>query len=235
MASDCDASVEYDTKYQLGKLEPEQNVRCFCDAQLKLLPAGFEVLEDDAAAVRRVPITSPLAEEQDKEDYMTLNWDWAATSSQSSAEQSKLPWAVIRAALEANWLTSSFLRTQRPPTLAHSRRHGLSGTVVLTRDVTTQECQWLENDLIAGERFHVYTGNTFGCISPEGLAVQRLGEEDESSPFMELPAVCCANHDRECVIVCLCLYRWKGSRVRWFVLACAAGSSPHGGRTGRPG
>lgn len=210
-------------------------MRCFCDAQLKLLPAGFEVLEDDAAAVRRVPITSPLAEEQDKEDYMTLNWDWAATSSQSSAEQSKLPWAVIRAALEANWLTSSFLRTQRPPTLAHSRRHGLSGTVVLTRDVTTQECRWLENDLIAGERFHVYTGNTFGCISPEGLAVQRLGEEDESSPFMELPAVCCANHDRECVIVCLCLYRWKGSRVRWFVLACAAGSSPHGGRTGRPG
>ena len=214
-ACDCDASVEYDPNFQLAPMELEQSVRCFCDARFKLLPAGFDVLEDAAAVdipfgaaevggvqvraaevggvqVRRVPITNALADEPERK--ITLNWDevWAAPDS-SAQEQSKLPWTVVRAALEANWLTSSFLRKQRPPTLTHARRHGLSGTVVLTRDVTVQECRWLEKDLTAGERFHVYTGNTFGCISPEGLAVQPLSENDESSPFMELPAVRCAS------------------------------------------
>ena len=92
-------------------------------------------------------------------------------------------WQSVRTVLQQNWLSSRYLRSQRPPSL----RRSLSGTVALIRDVTVRECGWLERDLRRGERFTVYAGHTYGVISPAGVAVQPEGASD-SEPFMELPA-----------------------------------------------
>lgn len=55
---------------------------------------------------------------------------------------------------------------------------------VLTRDVTQQECPWLDHDLKAGMLLWEYTGYDYGVITPGGVAVSaRVGD----FPFFEVP------------------------------------------------
>jgi len=55
----------------------------------------------------------------------------------------------------------------------------------LTRDVTKEECYWLEEDIKAGTVVYEFHGHTYGCISPSGMAVTYSEEGD--NPFFELP------------------------------------------------
>ncbi len=55
---------------------------------------------------------------------------------------------------------------------------------ILTRDVTTKECEWLERDFKRGEIVFPYSGATYGCISYGGSAFTL---EDGKTPFFELP------------------------------------------------
>ena len=80
--------------------------------------------------------------------------------------------------------------------LQHSRRHGLgngpAGALRLTRDVTTEECDWLEGDLRAGAVVYMFRGHTYGVVGREGVAVTR--EEGADAPFFELPADALVDH-----------------------------------------
>ena len=52
------------------------------------------------------------------------------------------------------------------------------------RDITTEECPWLENTILKGQIVYSYTGCTYGCIGHNGKAVSlELGVD----PFFELP------------------------------------------------
>lgn len=55
----------------------------------------------------------------------------------------------------------------------------------LVRPVTTKECPWLDRDFDAGETVFIYSGHTYGCIGPGGVACS-LGPDNET-PFFELP------------------------------------------------
>jgi hypothetical protein len=57
--------------------------------------------------------------------------------------------------------------------------------LIVTRTVTTDECDWLDRDVIEGELVVAFFGCTYGCISPNGIAVSRTGPLD--NPFFELP------------------------------------------------
>lgn len=64
------------------------------------------------------------------------------------------------------------------------RSKEMAKVLVLTRDLTQQECPWLDHDLPAGTRFWTYEGHTYGCVTPKGVAVTaKLAE----SPFFEVP------------------------------------------------
>jgi len=52
----------------------------------------------------------------------------------------------------------------------------------VNRDVTTEECHWLRNDIPKGTVVFEYTGCTYGCID-SGVAVSMTG----GTPFFELP------------------------------------------------
>ena len=54
----------------------------------------------------------------------------------------------------------------------------------LKRDVTVQECPWLERDYCKGELLHEYYGFTYGCISPSGMA---MSEQPNTTPYLEIP------------------------------------------------
>jgi hypothetical protein len=54
----------------------------------------------------------------------------------------------------------------------------------LNRDVTIKECPWLERDMKRGYQVWRYFGFTYGCVSPNGIAVTH--DKDET-PFFELP------------------------------------------------
>ena len=54
---------------------------------------------------------------------------------------------------------------------------------ILSRDVTIEECGWLDKDMKKGEVVFFYSGYTYGCIN-EGTAVTK---EDGVLPFFELP------------------------------------------------
>lgn len=56
--------------------------------------------------------------------------------------------------------------------------------VILNRDVTTEECHWLEEDISKGTVMYVYNGYTYGCIQPSGTACTMV---DGETPFMEIP------------------------------------------------
>jgi hypothetical protein len=53
----------------------------------------------------------------------------------------------------------------------------------LTRDVTKDECTWLNADLAKGTVVYKYPWVTYGCISPSGRAVSL----EIGGPFLELP------------------------------------------------
>jgi hypothetical protein len=54
----------------------------------------------------------------------------------------------------------------------------------LFRDVTVNECQWLDRDFKKGEIVFEYPLYTYGCIGNKGVA---CSEKDSESPFFELP------------------------------------------------
>ena len=56
--------------------------------------------------------------------------------------------------------------------------------LVLKRDVTQQECPWLNTDLKVGTTVWSYSGQVYGCISPTGIAVTAKAAE---TPFFEVP------------------------------------------------
>ena len=60
----------------------------------------------------------------------------------------------------------------------------MSKILVLTRDVTINECPWLDYDLPEGTQLWSYDGHTYGCVSSKGLAVTAKAAE---TPFFEIP------------------------------------------------
>ena len=54
----------------------------------------------------------------------------------------------------------------------------------LTRDVTRQECSWLDKDYKKGDIVFEYPLYTYGCVGNEGVA---CSDKDSESPFFELP------------------------------------------------
>ena len=54
----------------------------------------------------------------------------------------------------------------------------------LIRDVTMDECKWLQQDFKKGDTIYRYNGCTYGCISPDGSAFTLVKDEE---PFFELP------------------------------------------------
>jgi len=60
----------------------------------------------------------------------------------------------------------------------------INNQVILSRDITTIECGWLDRDFKKGEVIYRYTGPTYGCIGPNGTACTlEYGE----TPFFEIP------------------------------------------------
>lgn len=59
---------------------------------------------------------------------------------------------------------------------------GVRGMIV--RDVTPREYDWLEKPISAGRSIFKYLGCTYGCISPNGVAVS---DKDGETPFYEVP------------------------------------------------
>lgn len=55
----------------------------------------------------------------------------------------------------------------------------------VTRDVTTEECHWLDSDVKEGTEVYEFIGHTYGCITPSGIAVSLVDGERQ---FFELPA-----------------------------------------------
>jgi len=54
----------------------------------------------------------------------------------------------------------------------------------VARTVTTEECDWLEEDIKQGTIVYKFSGATYGCIGPNGTAVSLTKGEN---PFFELP------------------------------------------------
>jgi hypothetical protein len=54
----------------------------------------------------------------------------------------------------------------------------------LNRDVSKNECSWLDKDLNEGTIVYKYTQYTYGCISRNGIA---CSFEFNVNPFFELP------------------------------------------------
>ena len=195
-----EATIEYYCGTPDGEATDLPNgcdVRVHCDHNFALCsPNGFEVLsaaedsEKSAAEDREVSEAEESETIESGHALLALSYLHATRPDVVSALDSRLEggltWPEIVAALRANWMSSRFLRERRPLE-PPSRRHGLSGVVALTRDVTRKECTWLERGLQAGERFRIYTGHTYGVISPEGVAVQPI-DAPHDAPFVELPA-----------------------------------------------
>lgn len=55
---------------------------------------------------------------------------------------------------------------------------------MLTRDVTPEECGWLDKTYAKHDLVYKYIGYTYGCIA-DGIA---CSEEPDKTPFFELPA-----------------------------------------------
>lgn len=56
--------------------------------------------------------------------------------------------------------------------------------LTLTRDVTREECHWLDRDFAKGEHVYSFHKYTYGCVSGSGRAVSLV---DDEYPFFELP------------------------------------------------
>jgi hypothetical protein len=55
----------------------------------------------------------------------------------------------------------------------------------LTRTVTRDECSWLKKDIEKGQIVFLYTGPTYGCVTPGNNAFTYLPNQ---TPFFELPS-----------------------------------------------
>jgi hypothetical protein len=54
----------------------------------------------------------------------------------------------------------------------------------IIRDLSIDECFWLEEPIPKGTIVFEFNGNTYGCISPNGIAVSMKPNEN---PFFEVP------------------------------------------------
>lgn len=59
----------------------------------------------------------------------------------------------------------------------------------LTRDVGPKECHWLDETIPKGTSLKEYTGYTYGCIGPTGIACCYPCDSDAPMPpeFTEIP------------------------------------------------
>lgn len=57
-------------------------------------------------------------------------------------------------------------------------------TLKVIRDVTTEECHWLDETVKEGTVVFRYHGYTYGCITSSGVAVSLVEGE---TPFFEMP------------------------------------------------
>ncbi len=54
----------------------------------------------------------------------------------------------------------------------------------LTRDVTPEECPWLDRSFVKGTIMYEYSGCTYGCVGPTGTAMTLV---ENTEPFYEIP------------------------------------------------
>lgn len=73
--------------------------------------------------------------------------------------------------------------------------------LILNRDVTVEECFWLERDFKKGEKVYEYTGHTYGCVQRSGTACSMVPGE---TPFFELPTEAVMTKTLEDVNVQMC-------------------------------
>lgn len=59
------------------------------------------------------------------------------------------------------------------------------GSGIISKTVTKQQAPWLPRDLEEGSLVFKYTGETFDCISPSGIAICMYPNK---FPFYEIPA-----------------------------------------------
>lgn len=57
--------------------------------------------------------------------------------------------------------------------------------VMTTREITPEECPWLDEAIPADELLYICNQATYGCVSPWGAAITR--DPDGGYPFFELP------------------------------------------------
>lgn len=55
----------------------------------------------------------------------------------------------------------------------------------LNRCITVEECPWLPYNLNEGHEVFPFHGATYGCISPNGVAITLNAQGD--NPFFEIP------------------------------------------------
>lgn len=70
----------------------------------------------------------------------------------------------------------------------------LAERFVLIRDVTRDECHWLDDRMVAGEVVFRFTGPTYGVIDHDsGMACSASGPKE--NPFFELPRDALVEYD----------------------------------------
>ncbi len=93
--------------------------------------------------------------------------------------------AVIAGKYDVQYITRTYgLRRKVYYLLAFPRKEvEMSKQGVLVRDVTTEECDWLDADLEKGKVVYRYDGYTYGVIG-RGIAVSDVLDQ---TPFYEIP------------------------------------------------
>ena len=71
---------------------------------------------------------------------------------------------------------------------------------ILNRDVTTDECPWLEETIAKGMPVTRYTGPTYGCIDVYNGVAVTMSEVSNETPFFELPYSALMTEDGQEVI-----------------------------------
>jgi len=56
---------------------------------------------------------------------------------------------------------------------------------ITTRDITSSECHWIKETIEKGTVVYRFSGATYGCIGPGGVAI--TFDEGGANPFFELP------------------------------------------------
>lgn len=55
----------------------------------------------------------------------------------------------------------------------------------MKRTVTVEECPWIITEIKKGEKVYEYIPNTYGCITPSGIAI--TFQKDGEGQFYEVP------------------------------------------------